>query len=89
MHPAFSLRTRRRTDTAKPVVVIVPMKMFPRAVTRNRVHRQITEAFRRMGRKTAPGTQYVITVRQTEIPHGLGVDRALFELLRESDMVIR
>jgi ribonuclease P protein component len=85
----FTIKTRRREPGQEPVAVVVGKKIVPLATDRNRIRRRITEAFRRGSYATPPILQAVIIVRHADIPGPRALERAIFELLRQSGMLSR
>jgi ribonuclease P protein component len=89
MQKTFTIRIRKSPKGGGVLVIIVPVKMFPKAVDRNRARRRLKEAFRRMVKVRIPGMQYVITVHHPDVLSQKELEQALFELCTESGIVVR
>lgn len=86
---AYIALRAERTQQKTSVAVVVPVRLFPKAVQRNRIRRQVREAVLHMADLPRSGWVIVFSVRSKEIPEGTDLQKTLFEVLKKSGIVSR
>jgi len=80
----FILRAVPGDGKEKILAVSVPARMAPRAVTRNRIRRRVSEIIRRLDKPHAHSFIGTITLRNAQLPAHGELKNELMLLLRKS-----